>query len=199
VLYCLLTRRSRSHTPSRQTAWWTRWFRPTVEHKFVRDSCIVSDIQATKPRDLYCTQRDSHHCGDIEGAWPGWRPRDERACIEVAPLSHQYDVRDINAVGFKSTRNVVFLKLQNQVHAQRVRPLCVCLVPFLPARFLRWRRSCCGSCCSTTTLALYCAVAWPQAKLRTRDVARRGGLARGRGELQGGVARRSSLAFEVAC
>ena len=30
-------------------------------------------------------------------------------CIEAAPLSHQYDVRDINAAGFKSTRTVVSL------------------------------------------------------------------------------------------
>jgi len=93
-----------------------------LEPKFIRDSHSVADIAGTKSRALYpWPERDNQRCNDIEGAQAGWRPRNERARIEAAPINHHYDVRDINNIGFKSTRTVCPLKPEYRINGMVIR------------------------------------------------------------------------------
>mmetsp|Transcript_79432 Transcript_79432/g.158604 ORF Transcript_79432/g.158604 Transcript_79432/m.158604 type:complete len:570 (+) Transcript_79432:39-1748(+) len=93
-----------------------------LEPKFIRDSYSVSDIQGTKSRPLYpLAQRHNHECSDIEGAQTGWRPRNQQARYDAPPSNNQLDVRDINNVGFKSTRVVDPLKPEYRVNGMVIR------------------------------------------------------------------------------
>jgi hypothetical protein len=66
-------------------------------------------------------QRENHECKDIEGTQPGWRPHHQRVRLEAAPSNAEFDVRDINNVGFKSTRVVDPLKPEYRVNGMVIR------------------------------------------------------------------------------
>ena len=77
---------------------------PPPEPKFIRDGYSIADIEGTKPRSRYqFAMRETYEVKDIEGAQAGWRPRHERVRFEGPPRD-SLDVKDINDVGFKSTR-----------------------------------------------------------------------------------------------
>lgn len=78
---------------------------PTVTPKFTRDSHDISDIEGTKSKPLYpFAQRMNHLVDDIEGTWPGWKPRHRRARHDSAPLDYSLNVSDITGKAFRSRR-----------------------------------------------------------------------------------------------
>jgi hypothetical protein len=66
-------------------------------------------------------QRENYEVQDIEGAQVGWRPRNERARADAAPLNQHFDVRDINAFGFKSQRMVDPQRPEYRVNGMLIR------------------------------------------------------------------------------
>lgn len=79
---------------------------PLVTPKFTRDSHDISDIEGTKSKPLYpFAQRQNHLVDDIEGAWPGWKPRHRRARYDSAPLDHSLNVSDITGGAFRTRRS----------------------------------------------------------------------------------------------
>lgn len=78
---------------------------PAVTPKFTRDSYDISDIEGTKSKPLYpFAQRQNHLVDDIEGTWPGWKPRHRRVRHDSAPLDHSLNVSDITGRAFRTRR-----------------------------------------------------------------------------------------------
>jgi len=91
-----------------------------VVPKFLRDSYDVSDITGTKPKPLFRFSQRHATTADIEGTQVGWRPRHQRVRQEGAPISHQFNVRDITDTGFKSMRVTDPLRPEYTVNGMKV-------------------------------------------------------------------------------
>ncbi|KAH8047717.1 hypothetical protein JL721_12130 [Aureococcus anophagefferens] len=97
--------------------------------KFVRDGYGISDIEGTAPRSRFrFAQRETYDVKDIEGAQAGWRPRHERVRREGPPMD-SLNVKDINDIGFKTTRVTDPLRPTHRINGMEVKDDMVRTMP----------------------------------------------------------------------
>ncbi|KAK7240495.1 hypothetical protein SO694_00111013 [Aureococcus anophagefferens] len=97
--------------------------------KFVRDGYGISDIEGTAPRRRFrFAQRETYDVKDIEGAQAGWRPRHERVRREGPPMD-SLNVKDINDIGFKTTRVTDPLRPTHRINGMEVKDDMVRTMP----------------------------------------------------------------------